>query len=827
MFFMERILLVISAHLLLAHSLIAQDKKVLITKRTDTRITVDGNLNESAWHSVDAATDFIQFTPSAGKPATEKTEVKIIYDDDAIYVGAIVHFNDRDSIYDNLAERDNAEETDWLAISFDPYMSGLNAFTFQVSASGVQTDLISIGEEEDYQWNAVWLSKVVINETNWTVELEIPYSALRFPKQDVQRWGINFGRLIYAKREISFWNKTDPNGPALVNYLGILEGIKNIESPLRLAISPYVSAYLEHGQNPISGENTTTTRYAGGADIRYGINDAFTVDMTLIPDFGQVRFDNQVYNLSPFEIQFNENRQFFKEGRDLFDKGEIFYSRRIGAQPSFYRDIDSELNEGEEVISTPTTSQVINATKLSGRTGKGLGIGVFNGVTNGMTAIVEDSLGNRREVLSDPLTNYNVLAFDQNLKNNSSVSLVNTNVLRRGSFYDANTTALVFDIFTPQQKFNFFGNATLSQQLFSANKVFGHRAEFSAYKSSGEVQYGLDYSEMSEDFNINDLGFQTNNNERAFGGELAYRTYEPKGASLSYWGSVQFNYTRLFSPSTFTGLDLSYSLGSTWKNFLTTAIWGGFRPYGFKDYFEPRVRGRYFNRPSSQYLNGIISSNFNKPYAIEIYWELENVDVNDWYSYDFTLTNRFRIGSRWMIIQDARYAFANNDEGIALGNSLSFDGENPIFGKRDIRTVENKLTLRHFFTNTMTLSFIGRHFWTNVEYNEYYGLGQNGKGYEIVYTGENSDGSSRHNTNFNAFTIDMMFNWVFAPGSNISVVWKNSIFDQNDEVDISYFQNTKDLFALTNTNSISIKVLYYIDYVMIKRGFNKSTSVVN
>ncbi len=799
----------------------AQNKKTLTTKRIDTKISVDGNLSEPAWQSVQVANDFIQFSPAYGKPATEKTEVRILYDDDAIYVGAVVHFQDRDSIYDNLAERDNAEETDWLAITFDPYQSGLNGFTFQVSASGVQTDVLNVGDEEDYQWNAVWMSEVKINETNWVAEIRIPYSALRFPQTEVQTWGVNFGRLIYAKREISFWNDTDPNGPALINYMGILEGIENIKSPVRLSISPYVSAYLENGPDPITNEISTSTRYAGGADIRYGINDAFTIDMTLVPDFGQVRFDNQIYNLSPFEIQFNENRQFFKEGRDLFDKGDIFYSRRIGAEPIFAGEVEDQLEDGEDIVSNPAVSQLLNATKLSGRTKKGLGIGVFNGITNNMYAEVEDSLGNRRQILTDPLTNYNVLAFDQNLKNNSSVSLVNTNVIRNGRYYDANTTAFVFDLYSKEQKFNLYGNGTVSQQFYDTSKTSGHRAHMALYKATGKLKYGLEYFEMSDEFDINDLGFQTNNNERTISAELSYRTYEPRGKSLSHWYSLNTIYSQLYKPNVFTSMGIYYSAGSTWSNFLTTAIWGNVLPYGEDDYFEPRVRGRHFHKPGGQFLNALISSNFNKPVAIEILGGFENRNRKDWFNYNATITSRFRIGGRWMIIYDYIFANSSNDEGIALGETLAFDGDNPIFGKRDIKTVENRLTLRHFFTNKMTLSFIGRHFWTNIEYTEYFGLGEDGNGYQLNYTGLNSEGSSLHNTNFNAFTIDMVFNWVFAPGSNLSLVWKNSIFDQNNKTNIDYFQNTSDLFSLTSTNSLSVKVLYYIDYSMVKSKLKK------
>lgn len=800
---------------LLAKGVACQKAKSLLTKRIAGEITVDGVLNETPWSSAEIASEFIQFGPNAGAPATEKTEVKVLHDDNALYIGAVIHFNDRDSVFDNLAERDNAEEADWFAITLDPYKSGLNGFVFQVSASGVQTDILIIGEDEDYQWNAVWRSEVVINENDWTLEVRIPYSAIRFPKKEVQEWGINFGRLVYGKRELMFWNETDPNGPALINYLGSLNGIENIKSPVRLSVSPYVSGYVENF------DGVTSYRAAGGADLRYGINDAFTIDMTLVPDFGQVRFDNQIYNLSPFEVQFNENRQFFKEGRDLFDKGEIFYSRRIGAAPKFTDALYEELDDGESIESNPGISQLLNASKVSGRTSSGLGIGLFNGITSQTNAVVADSLGNRRSIITDPLTNYNVFALDQNLKNNSSVSLVNTNVMRNGSYYDANVTAIMFDVFSKEQKFNYSGDFTLSQQIHESENIIGHRYGLAFDKSSGQLQYGIDYLEMSNTFDINDLGFLSNNNFRSLEAEIGFRTYVPKGNMVSYWYNTGFSYNTLYKPSVFTSFSLNGSTGVTWKNFLTTAIWGTVTPIAENDYFEPRVHGRYFARPGAQFLNCIISSNFNKPFALEFFGNFVNRNRANWNSFSGTLTPRFRLGDKWMIIFDHTLSIESNNEGVALAEELPMDGDNPVFGRRDIKTVENRLSVRHFFTNKMTLSFSGRHYWANVSYNEFMGLNENGTLYDVAYTGKDLEGKSLHNTNFNAFTIDMVFSWFFAPGSTLSVVWKNSIFDVNDKIDINYLQNTNDLFSLGATNSISIKVLYYLDYWMIKEKLAK------
>lgn len=181
-------------------------------------------------------------------------------------------------------------------------------------------------------------------------------------------------------------------------------------------------------------------------DVKYGINQSFTLDMTLVPDFGQVRSDNQVLNLSPFEVKFDENRSFFTEGTELFSKGDLFYSRRVGARPINFYEVQNQLQANEYVVENPSESRLLNATKISGRTAQGLGIGFFNALTNKMEAVVENNLGERRFIETQPLSNYNILVFDQTLKNNSSVSFINTNVTREGSAYDANLSAFLFNI---------------------------------------------------------------------------------------------------------------------------------------------------------------------------------------------------------------------------------------------------------------------------------------------------------------------------------------------------------------------------------------------
>ncbi|MEO1652350.1 MAG: DUF5916 domain-containing protein, partial [Bacteroidota bacterium] len=415
------------------------DKKKYHAMRVSEKPTLDGKLDDDVWsqHANFFKGHFIQTSPDNGAKSSQETEIHIIYNDQSIFIGAKLLYSRPDSVLQQFGPRDSRGlNTDAFAVSFDTYNKKQNAFMFMVSAAGVQTDVYITGNSEDENWNAVWKSKVHIGEEGWEVEMEIPYSAIRFPKQPEQTWGINFTRIIRRTRETTYWNPVDASVDGFVNQFGTLTGLKNIQPPPRLSFTPYISAYATvDGVNNASGGS-----FNGGMDIKYGISEGFTLDMSLIPDFGQVRSDNVVLNLSPFEVRFSENRPFFTEGVELFNKGGLFYSRRVGT--SFG---SLELGENEELLEGVSEAPLLNATKLSGRTRNGLGIGVFNAVTNRTLARVRNTeTGEERDVQVDPVTNFNVLVFDQDLKNNSSIGIINTNVTRFGpNSYDANVTGMI------------------------------------------------------------------------------------------------------------------------------------------------------------------------------------------------------------------------------------------------------------------------------------------------------------------------------------------------------------------------------------------------
>src|SRR5574338_381128 len=361
---------IIFLSLLLICSPIFSQIKTLQAVKISQAPKIDGNLDDAVWNNAPVATDFIENTPTFGLKASQKTEVRIIYDNSAIYVGAYL-YDDPKQIRKQITARDEEQQNDvdYFSVFLDTYNDHQNGFQFLVTSANVQSDArlgpnlatSSFGDYGDKTWDAVWDSKVSIKPDGWVVEMKIPYLSLRFSKKDVQDWGLQFLRSVRRTNEKSTWNPVDPNVNGFVNQFGVLEGIKNIEPPLRLSFSPYLST--GYRSTPEKDGYINEWLHSGGMDVKYGINESFTVDATLIPDFGQVVSDNVVNNLTPYEIKFQENRPFFTEGTELFNKAGLFYSRRVGATPSLYYDVQASVDAHPnlELIKNPATTQLYNA----------------------------------------------------------------------------------------------------------------------------------------------------------------------------------------------------------------------------------------------------------------------------------------------------------------------------------------------------------------------------------------------------------------------------------------------------------------------------------
>ncbi len=800
--------------LFISFTILSQEKKTLNIVKTAIAPKIDGILDDEAWINAEDAKDFTQFRPTMGvqEKAHQKTIVKMTYDDNAIYIAAYLHDKPED-IQRQFTNRDNFGQSDFFTVIINSNNDAQNDIEFIVLSSGTQVDAVSSPENgRDFGWNAVWDSALKIVDDGWIVEMKIPYSALRFTNQEDATWGLQFQREFRTNRSRYSWNPIDRTKGNVGIYHGELKGLKNIKPPVRLSLYPFASSVIT------SFDGETTDEYKLGLDIKYGLSENFTLDATLIPDFSQAGFDNLTLNLGPFEQTFSEQRQFFKEGVDLFNKGNLFFSRRVGSAPTG----SVTLEDDEIVTDFPREVKTLNALKISGRTKDGLGIGFFNAITAKTEATIKNSVTEqtRKEVV-EPIANYNILVIDQQFNQNSSVSFVNTNVIRDGSFRDANVTAALFNITNKANKYNINGQAKMSNVFLQDGNISGFSSNFSVGKVSGNYQYRIGHRLADKKYDINDLGLQLRNNFNTIFANASYRIFKPTEKLNNLSIRLRASYNRLFKPNTYTGNDVSLNVFAQTKKLLA---FGGniFGLLGKQfDYFEPRTEGRFVVFENFVNARTFISSDFNKKYAISANLSAGTLfeKGRDLFSYNLGLSPRIKFNENYLM--NYSFSFSDNKGGRGYVTKINDD---IIFGQRDQKTIVNSLSASYNFNSYNGLTLTVRNFWTTVTYEDnLFLLEENGRynpnaGYNLGNIGFDP------NINFNTWNLDFKYVWEFAPGSLITALYRNQIFNRNSDSTDSYGESLKTLFNQPIEHVFSLRFVYYIDYNNVKNIFQKKSS---
>lgn len=822
------LLIILAALCLPAPSLHAQTKsdksakvdslarRTYITQRTARAPVIDGILEPEVYNGVPVTGEFTNLEPTYGPVERWPTRVRILYDDRSLYIAAELYAPGPDSISREVRPRDQIGNADWFGIAIDPYRSGVNGFEFISVVTGGQFDAILSDNGEDENWDAVWRNAVVRTDSGWTIEMEIPYSAIRFPDAPMQTWGINLFRRNAAAQQKSFWNPVDPNKPGFLTQTGTLMGIRDISPPVRLQLLPFVVAsgadYVDN-TGASAKTHTFSRSFSAGADLKVGLSDAFTLDATLIPDFSEARQDNQVLNLSPFEVRFDEARPFFTEGVELFNKGGYFYSRRVGGVPIGFGEAYAEAERIDgEVISNPQTARLLNATKVSGRTTKGTGIGVFNAISGEARAVIRTAEGEEREFVTQPITNYSVVVVDQLLPNNGYASLVNTNVMRSGTAYDANLTAAVFDVRNKGNTYGLTGNLGLSQRYLPEKTELGRNIELGFGDIDGKVTWGVNYQEIGPRYNPSDLGFFRRRNVRQLSGSLGFFQAEELGPFNRIGAWLNAGYERYVDPDDYSEFSFTADAFGRSKGNWTFNPFVYFEPAGTRDRFEPRVDGRVFVRPPSGQMSMYVGSDRRKKFYAEgnvgasVFWaeELGRRGYRVYLQPSYRLSPNFTVSM-------STYVERNRNQG---GFATFVDSE-PVFGRRDREEITNDLRLIYTITPQVSFDVRTRHYWSRVSYREYFDLTPEGGLRQNPSYAERVD----RDETYNALTTDLVFRWRFAPGSDLLFIWKDALFAGVPNAEFGYGGTWREgLMQEPRTETLTLKVNYFLDWDRVRRG---------
>jgi hypothetical protein len=855
-------------------------KKKYFTRKLKSAITLDGIPKEEAWNSVEWSGDFTQWQPNEGKPPSQQTNFKILYDAKFLYIGYRCDDVSPDSISKRMGRRDEFPG-DWVEINIDSYHDQRTAFSFTLSASGVRNDefVSNDGNNWDPSWNPIWFGKTHLNNKGWTAEVKIPLSQLRYGNKAEKVWGIQVMRRLFRKEERSTWQYIPQNSGVWVSRFGELHGLNNIPFHRQVEIAPYVTAqtekYKKEDGNPFA--KGKDSRLNAGLDGKLAITNDLILDFTINPDFGQVEADPSQVRIDGFQNFFEERRPFFIESRNIFDYqltgseagGDydadlLFYSRRIGSSPHKY----PELVDGEHV-DFPQNTSILGAAKFSGKTKKGLSIGILESITQKEIATI-DKNGQRREELVEPLTNYFVARVQKDIKaGNTIIGGIITGVNRQKGLNDllnrnAYSGGLDFLHYWSKRTWYIRGNVVFSHVQGSKESILNTQTSFEhLFQRTGASEVSVDSNRTSltgmggtirlgkiggktgkkgqvfkfetgltvrsPGLELNDIGFMLTSNEinHFTWAGLHYQT--PflifRNARLNYNHWSRWDYSGKF-------LYQAFNLNShaTFKNNWQTGTGLTWNPY---DISNNALRGASaIRRPADIGHNVYVTSDYRKKVYVSLnvfnFWGFENTvtgnDVSLSLSFQPLDALRMNIGGSYSYYERRQDQFVSN---ITYKNTLR-----TIVSEVKQNTLRFTGRLIYNLTPELTIQYYGQPFITRPLYNKFaYVSSPLAKQYndrfhafksnEISLSNgeynvdENADGItdysfSKPDFNFVQFRSNLVVRWEYRAGSELYLVWsQGNTPDASSDLDTpiikSLFNNA---FAEQARNIFLVKWTY-------------------
>ena len=847
------------------------DPSLLRAVRVTHPPSVDGRLDEEAWVEAPAATEFLQRDPDEGQPSTERTEVRVLYDAEAIYVGVRLFDREPDRIARRLSRRDENADADRVIVYLDPRHDHLTGASFELTAAGVQSDQALYDDtRDDEAWDAVWTGEVSVDHLGWSAEMRIPYSQLRFPNLTSHTWGFNVERVIRRKREQAWLVLTRKGERGLVSRMGHLTGLDGIAPKAHLELLPYAVARTELVQPDAPGNpfNDGFRAFSSaGLDIKWGVSSSFTLDATVNPDFGQVELDPAVINLTAFETFFSEKRPFFTEGAQIFGNfgqlgggnsqpPDLFYSRRVGRSP--------QGSVTGDFVDRPTSSTILGAGKLTGKTHGGWSVGVLGALTGSERARTF-SAGRESKVLIEPATNY-LVARLLHEGGQGGFGFMGTSVVRPlddvalearlarraftgGAdayyFFDADREWLVSGQFSTSQVQG--ETAAIERLQRSSSRYFqrpdarrldptrsslsGWSGNASFGRESGALRIGSTVRAVSPGFEVNDLGFLTQADRISAEAGVTWEKFLPD----RFTRNREFSMSREWSWN-FDGQDQ----GGDWR----AAAEFTFLNYWDADISVRRETGGYDDRltrggpmaraPAGWDISFDAGTDSRKPVSLRTDVAHEWNEAGGWeteleLSVEVKASQRLTISAGPELSRERNVAQYIGSRADALAGATF--GRRHLFGDLEQTEVSMETRVNLLLTPRMSLQLYAQpllgagHYRSIKEFRQpgtydflTYGrdagliaFDDQDDGYSIDPDGEGPAAPfSIDNPDFNekSLRVQTVFRWEWRPGSTLYVVWTQNREDESrDRFDFG--RDARSLFGADADDVFAVKVSYW------------------
>lgn len=841
-------------------------KRVYQTERIYSKAPViDGKLNDACWEEGNWSQNFVQQKPVEGGSPSQNTQMKVLYDDQNIYVAIRAFDKDMSKVHRYKGRRDEFSG-DVVGICFDSYFDHRTGFEFNLTAGGAQVDLIMTNDAFDLNWNPVWFGEVGTEDSAWVAEMKIPLSQLRFNSEQEQTWGLHAWRWINRNQEEVQWNLIPRQNSGAIYNFGELHGLSNLPHKKNVELSPYLSAktqkYKPEPGNPFATGKKNTLGV--GLDAKVGVTNDFTLDVSVNPDFGQVESDPSVMNLSQFETYFEEKRTFFLEGRNIlnfkFGVDDLFYSRRIGRKPVY----TPEISDGE-YLRMPDNTSIYNAVKLTGKSKDGLSVGILQSITAEEKADIHS--GERDYTLTvEPLTSYTVGRVQKDInKGNTIIGGIITSVnrfmdddyLKASLGKSAYVGGLEFSHYWNSRTYFINGKFISSQvngtreaiselQLAPARYYTKPDAKYLHYDSTrtylagtgGQLSLGRGGDKklrMNESFiykspgvELNDIGFHTRSDFYRQETSISYNEPAPAGIFRSYSFSL-YQITNYDFGGTLTQNDFALRLGSQFKN-----KWGIFIS-----------QRRENDSPNSRILRGgpdlaedgnwswYMSFNTDQSQTVSFDFDMFKLIGDDKISHYLELSPSVNMKITNSLNLMANVNIENNRSDLQWVDGPLIGGKNEYFlAQMDQKTLGMTVRLNYALTPAFTLQYYGSPFMSAGKYSNFKRVvNPSAKNYDnrfIQYTSEQVNYNSATDQykiedaklpkvyafdnpdfSFSEFRSNLVARWEYKAGSVLYLVWSHQRSVSDESYNYSIKSNSSELWNAYPTNVVMVKFNYW------------------